>query len=109
MKETNQGTYIITVPIVLKNFMKKNGAITNQGEWYLRRSIQDYYIKFCESAVDRMALEQHLEGLSGMIKAPTLEVEFREGYWDLCDPAEMHQSRVGDYVVVHRIVADGTE
>ena len=98
------GKVIISAPIVSKPFIKKNGEPTDRTELYIRRSIQDYFIKFCESEVTREALEDHLSGINGLIKAVSLEVEFREGEWDVCDENLAQQSRIGEYVVIHRIV-----
>ena len=38
--------YIISAPLVIKNFVKKNGVTTDKGEVFLQRSVQDYFIKF---------------------------------------------------------------
>lgn len=101
-----QEKIVVTAPIVQKNFMKKNGQATDLVEYYLRQSIQDYFIKFCESQVSRTTLEAYLESQKEeLIPTVTLEVEILEGYWDICpeDPVEM-QSRIGKYVIIHRIV-----
>ncbi len=96
---------IVSAPIVKKPFLKKNGEVTDFEEYYLRRSIQDYFIKFCEGKVSQKKLEAALKEDDGMVKTLKLEVEFLEGEWDICpdDPAEM-QSRIGEYVVIHRII-----
>ena len=96
--------YIISVPVVSKNFVKKNGAVTEHKEMYIRRSIQDYYIKFCESNISSEDLKNHLSTMDGEIKIATLEVEFLDGNWDICDDDFEQQSRVGAYVIIHRIV-----
>ena len=103
---TNHGTYIIKAPIVFKNFVKKNGQVTDKKEIYIQRSIQDYFVKFCESKINREELENTLAGIHGEIKAVTLEVEFLDGYWDICDENFSQQSRMGKYIVIHRIIAD---
>jgi len=104
--QTNQGTSIIKAPVVFKNFVKKNGQVTDKKEAYIRRSIQDYFIKFCESKIELEALERSLAGIEGVIKAVTLEVEFRDGYWDICDENFNQQSRRGEYIIIHRIIAN---
>ena len=96
--------YIISVPVLSKNFVKKNGAVTEHKEMYIRRSIQDYYIKFCESNISSEDLENHLSTMDGEIKVATLEVEFFDGSWDICDDDFEQQSRIGAYVIIHRIV-----
>ncbi len=95
---------IITAPIVLKSFIKKNGEPADFKEMYVQRSIKDYFIKFCESQVTRKELEDHLAAIGSPIKTVTLEVSFREGEWDVCEENELMQSRIGEYVIVHRIV-----
>ena len=87
--------------LVEKEFVKKNGQATETKELYLRCSIQDYFIKLCESKVSEKALRAYLdEGIE-------VEMEVREGVWDICpdDPEEM-QSRTGSYVVINRIVEE---
>ena len=101
---TTNGRQIVSAPVVTKNFVKKNGEVTDHREYYLQRSIQDYFIKFCESDVSRDTLEEHLAQQDGNIKTVTVEVEFREGAWDQCDNQEMVQSRMGDYVVIYKIL-----
>ncbi|QHI39343.1 hypothetical protein IMCC3317_47530 [Kordia antarctica] len=101
---SSKGKYMISVPIVIKNFVKKNGEITKQTEIYIRRSIQDYYIKFCESNISREDLETKLATIAKEIKVVTLEVEFRDGHWDSCDGNLEQQSRMGAYVIIHRMV-----
>ncbi|MBC8756458.1 hypothetical protein H2O64_17420 [Kordia sp. YSTF-M3] len=71
---------------------------------YIRRSIQDYYIKFCESKISSEDLENYLSTMDTEIKVATLEVEFLDGYWDICDGDFEQQSRISSYVIIHRIV-----
>jgi len=101
-KTNNKQT--LTAPIVLKSFVTKNGETTTQKEYYLQASIQDYYIKFCESSISRDELEKHLDTINSLIKAVTLEVEYRKGFWDICDETKDIQSRTGDYVIIYKII-----
>lgn len=101
---SSDGKYIISVPVIRKSFVKKNGESTTQKEFYIRRSIQDYYIKFCESKVRREDLENRLSTIKSEIKIVTLEVEFLDGHWDICNDNFEQQSRVGAYVIIHSIV-----
>ncbi len=101
---TNREKHIISSPIVTKNFVKKNGEVTTNKEFYIQRSTQDYYIKFCESKISREELEKHLATINGFIKTVTMEVEFLDGYWDICDSNYEQQSRKGEYVIIHRII-----
>ena len=71
---------------------------------YIERSIQNYFIKFCESHITSEDLEEKLSKISSPIKALKLEIEYRKGNWDICDENEDQQSRVGEYVIVHRIL-----
>lgn len=104
-KTTGNNKVIITAPLVEKSFMKKNGVSTGRTEWYIERSVQDYFIKFCESKITREALEKHLKPKkNNLIQTLTLEVEFKEGSWDICDENYEQQSRIGNYVIIHRII-----
>jgi hypothetical protein len=102
---TDKKTYIISAPIVIKSFVTKRGEATGHKEMYIQRSIQDYYIKFCESNISQEDLENHLASIDNEIKVVTLEVEFLDGEWDTCEPTpEQQQSRIGEYVIIHRII-----
>lgn len=101
---SNDGRVVISAPLVLKPFRKKNDSLSELEEWYLQRSIQDYYIKFCESEVSRSELETYLKQEKDPLNTAKLEVEFREGEWDRCDETEV-QSRVGAYVVIYQILS----
>lgn len=84
--------------LVEKSFIKKNGEASDFKELYLRCSIQDYYIKLCESDVTK---EDLLPYLNSEI---TVEMEIKEGNWDICPDELLHiQSRVGTYVVIKSI------
>ncbi|MFD0862091.1 hypothetical protein ACFQ1M_07715 [Sungkyunkwania multivorans] len=97
-------TVIISAPIVYKSAIRKHVTDDQFKEMYVRRSIQDYYIKFCESAVSRKQLEHHIRDKDGLIKAVRIEIEYRDGDWDICEKEDRSQGRVGTYVVVHRIM-----
>ncbi len=104
---TNAKKQIITAPVIIKNFTKKNGEITSKKDIYIRRSIKDYFIKFCESDITQKQLENHLSKIKEDIKTITLEVEFLKGYWTCYSNtsiATMPQSRMGDYVIIYRII-----
>lgn len=104
----SEGKEIISGLIVKKPFVNKVGKKTGFYEYYFRTSIQDYFIKFCESKLSIDALEKHLEKVpeSGPDndKPVTLEVTIKQGEWDVCDEDFPAQSRVGYFVIVHRIV-----
>lgn len=95
----------ISAPIVKKPFINKVGKASGFDEYYVQRSIQDYFIKFCESSVTKEDLEKALDAQDDMIKTLTIQAEIREGEWDVCtgDPEHM-QSRIGEYIVIHKII-----
>jgi len=103
---TGDGKYIITAPIVYKSFVLKNGKISDFSEYYVQRSVQDYFIKFCEGNVTVDELEEHLKKQKGDIKSLTLEIEIKDGLWDSCDHEHMVQNRIGSYIVIYRILED---
>lgn len=84
--------------LVEKSFISKSGDATEMKELYLSCSIQDYYIKLCESAVTREELSKYIGSGIGV------KMEILDGNWDICegDPLEQ-QSRTGRYVVIHSI------
>ena len=103
-KNTAEKSYLITAPIVKKNFVNKAGVTTGQIEYYIQQSMQDYFIKFCESNISIKELNEKLENIEGDIKALQLEVEMREGDWDICDGNHEVQSRIGEYMVILKIL-----
>lgn len=104
MKKHPSSPQTVTAPIVAKPFFKKNGERTELMEYYIQRSIQDYFIKFCESDITIEELESHLRAIDSPLKTITLEIELREGEWDDCDESTSQQSRIGWYAVVYRII-----
>ncbi|HOP64183.1 MAG TPA: hypothetical protein PK358_13890 [Spirochaetota bacterium] len=102
---TNEGgRVIITVPVITKSFISKSGRVTDIREYYIRRSIQDYFIKFCESGITSGELEEYLSTIEGAVRTATMEVEFRNGEWDRCEGDPEQQSRIGEYAVIHKII-----
>lgn len=103
----SDSTFIISAPLVEKKFVMKNGKEMDFTEWYIRRSVQDYFIKFCESSITRKDLENALNArLESMQKILKLEIQYKEGSWDICDDNLMQQSRIGRYVIIHKIVEE---
>lgn len=84
--------------LIEKPFMLKNGEISTRNELYLRCSVQDYFIKLCESQVTREDLLPFLD------KGIAVKMTTVEGNWDICpeDPEYM-QSRTGRYVTIEEI------
>ncbi len=104
--KSENNTEIISAPIVYKSFVKKNGEETTEKEMYLQRSIQDYFIKFCESNVTQRQLETYLRDhrKNDLVQTVSLEVTFKKGEWDACDEDQSVQSRVGEYIIIHKII-----
>ncbi len=67
-------------------------------ELYFRASIQDYFIKFCESKITKEDLEPFVN------KVISAHVEIKNGNWDICpDDLQEMQSRVGPYIIIKEI------
>ena len=103
-QKTDDGYQVVTAELVKKKFQNKIGAETDLEEWYLRMSVQDYFIKFCESDITPKQIEKALDQQEGLIKTLTLKVDFREGEWDICESHSPAQSRIGRYVVVKEVL-----
>lgn len=89
----------MTGHIVEKSFHTKMGKNTGKKELYFRASIQDYYIKFCESDITPKELAPFID------KAVTVEANIKNGSLDICEEDEINkQSRIGDYMVIKSIV-----
>ena len=82
--------------LIEEAFEKKNGVSTGHMELYIRCSVQDYFIKFCESEVTSEDVAKYVG------QSVEVTYEIRAGNWDICktDPQEM-QSRIGNYAVVY--------
>jgi hypothetical protein len=98
-KPQDPDKFVMTGHIVEKDFIKKNGRKAGFSELYFRASIQDYFIKFCESGITRSDLDPFVD------KVVSIEAEVIKGNWDICpgDPQEM-QSRIGHYLVVKKLL-----
>ena len=90
--------FVMTGHIVEKDFIKKNGEKSGFSELYFRASVQDYFIKFCESGITRTDLDPFVD------KVVSIEAKVIKGNWDICpgDPQEM-QSRVGTYLIIKEL------
>lgn len=103
-KQLANGHFIINAQIVQHHFESKNGKVSEFKEYYVRRSVQDYFIKFCEGGVTVVEIEKALKKQKGEIKTLTLEIEKKDGMWDSCDSENLVQSRTGEYIVIHHII-----
>ncbi len=100
--KSNVQEMTVGAEIVEKTFVNKGGKITDYKELYLRCSVQDYFIKLCESKVSKEELMKHLD------KGVTVHVEIREGMWDHCDPNPAYaQSRTGLYAAILELKSSG--
>lgn len=85
--------------VIEKEFENKIGKSGGFKELYLRCSVQDYFIKICESKVTTEQLKKHIN--SGI----KVEMEIINGSWDICEyTLEPQQSRIGAYVVITKII-----
>lgn len=100
----DNGHFIIDAEIVEKSYEFKNSKTTTQKELYVRRSVQDYYIKFCESEVTQTELAKEIILVDGIANSLKLEVEIKDGSWDQCNSEELVQSRTGSYMVIYKII-----
>lgn len=89
---------IYNCQLIEKEFVNKGGKMPGFKELYLRCSVQDYFIKFCESNVTKKDLEPYIN------KGISVEVEVKDGMWDHCSEnlAEV-QSRMGPYIIIKKI------
>lgn len=93
---------ILTGQIVKKQFINKGGKPSGFYEYYLRCSIQDYFIKFCESNITKTDIDAL--NLSEF-DAISVEAEIKNGEWDICSgDSQYMQSRIGKYVVVYKLI-----
>lgn len=103
-KRLDNGHLVISAQIVEVSMKMKNSKISSHTDYYVRRSVQDYFIKFCDGFVSKRELEYEMTMKDGVSEPLELEVEIKDGLWDSCDPDEIVQSRTGKYIVIHRII-----
>ena len=84
--------------VIEKAFVNIKGKVQNKQELYLRCSIQDYYIKFCESKIEQKELVKYLN------KSVRVKAIIKDGEWDVCDVDQPAQSRIGQYIVILELV-----
>ena len=103
-QEEKDESQITTCQLVKKEFINKGGNTSGFSEYYLRCSIQDYFIKFCESDIKSEDLDPYLD------QGITVRMTIKEGSWDICTgyPDQM-QSRIGAYISIQEIINDENE
>lgn len=97
MEKKNTGHY--TGQILEKSFINKVGKAGGRKDLYIRLSMGDYFIKFCESSI----LQKDLAGkVDSYI---TFKGDIKDGEWDSC-PGDTHavQSRTGPYITVKELL-----
>ncbi|MGB0882268.1 MAG: hypothetical protein ACPGSO_04900 [Vicingaceae bacterium] len=88
-----------TCQLIEKEFINKIGKSTGVKELYLRCSIQDYFIKICESNITYKELKPYLN------KGIEVEMEIKKGLFDKCNTnLKDIQSRTGTYVIIKKII-----
>lgn len=98
LTKENAKPYIYNCQLIEKEFVNKGGKMTDYKELYLSCSVQDYFIKFCESNVTKKDLEPYMD------KGITVEIEIKDGLWDHCEKNLAHaQSRMGTYIIIKAI------
>lgn len=96
---TKKRSDITNCLLIEKAFISKSGEATDHNEMYLRCSMQDYFIKLCESKVTREELEKYLD------RGIAVTMEIVEGEWDSCPGDEYPvQSRIGTYAIITSIL-----
>jgi len=88
-----------TCQLIEKEFVNKIGKTNGVKELYLRCSIQDYFIKICESDITVNQLKPYLN------KGVEVEIEIKDGFYDQCESSlRSVQSRIGTYVIIKKII-----
>jgi len=103
VSQVDRGTHVNTLKntsclLVEKGFVNKRMKASGYKEYFLRCSVQDYFIKFCESEVSKKSLEPLLD------KGIEVDMEIFQGEWDSC-PSDSFpvQSRTGYYAVIKNV------
>lgn len=108
LQAQNKHKMIVNGLIVEKEFINKAGKSSGFKELYFRLSERDYFIKFCASAVSKEALNAYLETRAQQNpekgKNIRLKIEILEGAWDICDELIQVQSRIGQYIIIKKII-----
>jgi hypothetical protein len=104
MNKTSKGIDIISGEIVEKAIIHLNGEIDkNQKEYYIRCSVQDYFIKFCESELSKELLLKYFDP-NKLINPITFKGKIVHGLLDSCPDKPNAESRTGYYVQISSLV-----
>jgi len=89
----------LTGLLIQKKYADLSGKRFDENEWYLRCSVQDYFIKFCESEISKKEIDNLYVG---EFEAITIEVKIKNGNWDDC--TDKLKNRNGKYIILHKII-----
>ncbi len=85
--------------VVKISFINKRGTkIEGQADLFLQKDGKNYFIKLSGGKVLRSELEPYVG------QEISVELIFRKGNWDTEDGNHMQQSRVGEYVLLYKIL-----
>ena len=97
IEKKNTGSY--TGQILEKSYVTKRGKASGQTDLYIRLSMGDYFIKFCESSISRKDIEAKVDSYI------TFKGDVKSGEWDSCPgDTDRVQSRTGPYITVRELV-----
>ena len=95
----NEDTLTWKATVVKIPFVNKRGKVmADMAELYLQKDGERYFIKFRGGQVLRKDVERYIG------KEITVELSLRKGNWDTDDSNDYQQSRVGEYVVLYKII-----
>ncbi len=100
--KTSKGIDIISGEIVEKALTNSLDIDKNQKEFYIRCSVQDYFIKFCESDISKEQLLKYFDP-NKLINPITVKGKIVHGLLDTCPNKAYTKSRIGYYVVIYSI------
>lgn len=85
--------------VVKVPFINKRGKeVEGMADLFLQKDEKKYFIKFMGGKVLRKAVEPYLH------KEITVQLSLRKGNWDTEEGNNYQQSRVGEYVVLYKIL-----
>ena len=101
--KTENNTVIISGEIILA-VCDENKDENRVEEFFIRRSIQDYFINLAQSKIKSEDLRPYVSKSYEDIITAKLEVDYVEGKWHQCSGMFGPREHEGIYVVVHKII-----
>jgi hypothetical protein len=97
---------ILRCEIVMLPYTNKANKINDSiKDYYLRCSVEDYFIKFCECKISKEQILANYK--TDKITNPiAVKANIVFGEWDNCDSTVITQSRVGNYVQILEIIKE---